>query len=59
MCYFLFCLFLLFIFFLDYLGDAENFKEADILVTPIHIKPEWYFLFMYAILRSIPKLSTE
>ena len=45
-------------FFPDYLGDAENFKEADILVTPIHIKPEWYFLFMYATLRSIPKLST-
>ena len=35
-------------------GDAENFKEADSLVTPAHIKPEWYFLFAYAILRSIP-----
>nr|YP_009020811.1 cytochrome b [Polymastia littoralis]AHM12892.1 cytochrome b [Polymastia littoralis] len=36
------------------LGDAENFKPANPLVTPVHIKPEWYFLFVYAILRSIP-----
>nr|ADO51442.1 apocytochrome b [Pseudocorticium jarrei] len=36
------------------LGDAENFKQANPLVTPIHIRPEWYFLFAYAILRSIP-----
>lgn len=36
------------------LGDPENFLEANPLVTPIHIQPEWYFLFAYAILRSIP-----
>lgn len=36
------------------LGDPENFLPADPLVTPTHIKPEWYFLFAYAILRSIP-----
>jgi ubiquinol-cytochrome c reductase cytochrome b subunit len=36
------------------LGDPENFLPADPLVTPVHIKPEWYFLFAYAILRSIP-----
>ena len=36
------------------LGDAENFKQANPLVTPVHIRPEWYFLFAYAILRSIP-----
>ena len=43
------------VFFLPYLlGDAENFKPANPLVTPEHIKPEWYFLFAYAILRSIP-----
>nr|BAA78469.1 cytochrome b [Urogymnus polylepis] len=36
------------------LGDAENFIPANPLVTPPHIKPEWYFLFAYAILRSIP-----
>ena len=42
-------------FLLPYiLGDAENFKQANPLVTPVHIKPEWYFLFAYAILRSIP-----
>nr|YP_010397732.1 cytochrome b [Rasbora borneensis]UQJ78892.1 cytochrome b [Rasbora borneensis] len=36
------------------LGDPENFSSANPLVTPPHIKPEWYFLFAYAILRSIP-----
>jgi len=36
------------------LGDPENFIRANPLVTPIHIQPEWYFLFAYAILRSIP-----
>ena len=34
--------------------DPENFLMANPLVTPIHIKPEWYFLWIYAILRSIP-----
>lgn len=36
------------------LGDPENFNPANPLVTPVHIQPEWYFLFAYAILRSIP-----
>nr|YP_009434149.1 cytochrome b [Hycleus phaleratus]APB02802.1 cytochrome b [Hycleus phaleratus] len=36
------------------LGDPDNFTPANPLVTPIHIQPEWYFLFAYAILRSIP-----
>nr|Q34902.1 RecName: Full=Cytochrome b; AltName: Full=Complex III subunit 3; AltName: Full=Complex III subunit III; AltName: Full=Cytochrome b-c1 complex subunit 3; AltName: Full=Ubiquinol-cytochrome-c reductase complex cytochrome b subunit [Lanius ludovicianus]CAA52318.1 cytochrome b [Lanius ludovicianus] len=36
------------------LGDPENFAPANPLATPPHIKPEWYFLFAYAILRSIP-----
>lgn len=36
------------------LGDVENFIPANPLVTPVHIQPEWYFLFAYAILRSIP-----
>jgi len=34
--------------------DAENWIPANALVTPTHIQPEWYFLFAYAILRSIP-----
>nr|ACR40525.1 cytochrome b [Astyanax mexicanus] len=38
----------------NFLGDPENFTPANPLVTPPHIKPEWYFLFAYAILRSIP-----
>nr|YP_008757580.1 cytochrome b [Octostigma sinensis]AEV44845.1 cytochrome b [Octostigma sinensis] len=36
------------------LGDPDNFIPSNPLVTPIHIQPEWYFLFAYAILRSIP-----
>nr|YP_009144591.1 cytochrome b [Tinamus guttatus]AKJ76811.1 cytochrome b [Tinamus guttatus]QNN84156.1 cytochrome b [Tinamus guttatus]UCL51391.1 cytochrome b [Tinamus guttatus] len=41
-------------FFPNLLGDPENFTPANPLTTPPHIKPEWYFLFAYAILRSIP-----
>lgn len=36
------------------LGDPDNFIPANPLVTPPHIQPEWYFLFAYTILRSIP-----
>lgn len=36
------------------LGDPENFIPANPLIAPLHIQPEWYFLFAYAILRSIP-----
>nr|QZR91888.1 cytochrome b [Ujna puerana] len=36
------------------LSDPDNFIKANPMVTPIHIQPEWYFLFAYAILRSIP-----
>jgi len=36
------------------LSDPDNFTPANPIVTPIHIQPEWYFLFAYAILRSIP-----
>lgn len=36
------------------LSDPENFNPANSIITPIHIQPEWYFLFAYAILRSIP-----
>ena len=39
-------------------SEGENFIVANFIVTPTHIKPEWYFLFAYAILRSIThKLS--
>jgi ubiquinol-cytochrome c reductase cytochrome b subunit len=34
--------------------EADNFIPANPLVTPAHIQPEWYYLFAYAILRSIP-----
>nr|AIG52587.1 cytochrome b [Ctenotus lateralis] len=51
---FLLILLLLALFSPNLLGDPENFTPANPLVTPPHIKPEWYFLFAYAILRSIP-----
>nr|QIZ74903.1 cytochrome b [Neilupotamon papilionaceum] len=47
-------LFLLSLSFPYYLSDPDNFIPANPLVTPVHIQPEWYFLFAYAILRSIP-----
>lgn len=54
-----FILIIAFLIFLVYfypnlLGDPENFTKANFKVTPNHIQPEWYFLFAYAILRSIP-----
>merc|ERR1711902_299865 len=39
---------------INVLRDVENYLSANPLVTPLHIKPEWYFLFAYAILRCIP-----
>nr|YP_009685945.1 cytochrome b [Scriptaphyosemion cauveti]QDW10566.1 cytochrome b [Scriptaphyosemion cauveti] len=50
----LFALISLSLFSPNLLGDPENFTPTNPLVTPPHIKPEWYFLFAYAILRSIP-----
>nr|AIW06155.1 cytochrome b [Gaeana maculata] len=48
-------MFVLFVMMEPYLlGDPDNFIPANPLVTPNHIQPEWYFLFAYAILRSIP-----
>ena len=37
----------------DFFGDDENFVKCNVVETPVHIQPEWYFLFAYAILRSI------
>ena len=48
--------FMWFVFYVpDALGDADNYKVADALVTPPHIVPEWYFLPYYAILRALPE----
>nr|AFX95807.1 cytochrome b [Ovis aries]AKP54957.1 cytochrome b [Ovis aries] len=47
-------LMLLVLFTPDLLGDPDNYTPANPLNTPPHIKPEWYFLFAYAILQSIP-----
>jgi len=49
-----FAIFAYFIFYLpNYLGHPDNYTEANALVTPAHIVPEWYFLPFYAILRGI------
>nr|ANH55487.1 cytochrome b [Euphractus sexcinctus flavimanus] len=42
------------LFYPDLLGDPDNYTPANSLSNPPHIKPEWYFLFTYAILRPIP-----
>ena len=48
-------LFAYFVFYQpNYLGHADNYNEANPLVTPAHIVPEWYLLPFYAILRAIP-----
>jgi len=50
----LFLFILIILFTPNLMTDPENFLLANPLVTPVHIKPEWYFLWVYAILRSIP-----
>ena len=52
---FFFSLIFLSLYLPNILGDPENFIPANPLVTPVHIKPEWYFLWAYAILRSISR----
>jgi quinol-cytochrome oxidoreductase complex cytochrome b subunit len=48
-------IYVLFVYFMpNFLGHTDNYIEANAMVTPAHIVPEWYFLPMYAILRSIP-----
>ena len=47
-------LFAAFLFYMpNALGHPDNYIEADPLVTPSHIVPEWYFLPFYAMLRAI------
>ena len=44
-----------FVFFApNFFGEPDNYIQANPLVTPPHIVPEWYFLPFYAILRSVP-----
>jgi quinol-cytochrome oxidoreductase complex cytochrome b subunit len=49
---FIFCVFLS-NFYPNLLGHSDNYIKADILSTPLHIVPEWYFLPYYEILRAI------
>nr|BBB87246.1 cytochrome b [Mesocestoides vogae] len=55
MCLMFVCLFIIFCLFYipEYVLDVESYLEADSLNTPVTIKPEWYFLIFYAILRCI------
>lgn len=50
----IFIFILIILFTPNLMTDPENFLLARPIVTPVHIKPEWYFLWVYAILRSIP-----
>jgi len=51
----LFLIYFCFVFYSpNYLGHTDNYIEANSMITPSHIVPEWYFLPFYAILRSIP-----
>lgn len=52
--FYLWIIIILVLLYPNLLGDTDNFIPANPIVTPIHIQPEWYFLFAYAILRSIP-----
>ncbi len=45
---------LLIIFFPILFSDSDNFIKCNSMVTPVHIQPEWYFLFTYSILRRVP-----
>lgn len=56
---FIFIVFLMFytiilFYFPNLLGHSDNYVQANPLVTPAHIVPEWYFLPFYAILRAVP-----
>ncbi|WP_372005505.1 cytochrome b N-terminal domain-containing protein [Tistrella mobilis] len=47
--------FSVFLFFApNFFGEPDNYLQANPLVTPAHIVPEWYFLPFYAILRAVP-----
>lgn len=53
--YYIVCAYVFIIgFYPNYLGHPDNYIQADPLLTPAHIVPEWYFLPFYAILRSVP-----
>ena len=43
-----------FVFFApNYLGHPDTYIEANAMVTPAYIVPEWYFLPFYAILGAV------
>nr|YP_010133483.1 cytochrome b [Chiropterargas boueti]AMX74090.1 cytochrome b [Chiropterargas boueti] len=54
LCIMMFMMFIIVTLYPNIMMDPENFLMANPLSTPPHIQPEWYFLFAYAILRSIP-----
>lgn len=52
---FMMLIFMIVLFYVpNYLGHPDNYIQANPMVTPHSIVPEWYFLPFYAILRAIP-----
>jgi ubiquinol-cytochrome c reductase cytochrome b subunit len=50
-----FLVFLSFVFYApNFFGNPDNYIQANPLVTPTDIVPEWYLLPFYAMLRAIP-----
>jgi ubiquinol-cytochrome c reductase cytochrome b subunit len=48
------CFIVIVLFYPTFFIEGVNYLEADDMDTPLHIVPEWYFLFAYSILRSVP-----
>jgi len=44
--------FVLVFFMPNFTGSPDNYIQANPLMTPAHIEPEWYYLPFYAILRA-------
>ncbi|CAE11147.1 cytochrome b [Wolinella succinogenes] len=51
-CVFMVGFFYLTFFHFNFAMDPINFEPADSMKTPLHIYPEWYFLWSYEVLRG-------
>ena len=58
-CVYFFKFAVLVLVYFNTLRETENYIPSSPIVTPVDIKPEWYFLFLYAILRCVPDKTTR